>query len=123
MGKGYGQSLGFRLQPARFAGEHEAKQSSHLLAELRIAARLGGLALERRKLLLDFHKDVVDAGEIELGRLELGLGKALLGFIFRDSGGLFDDGPAVGWLRTQNLPDASLLDDRVGVRAQADAHK
>ena len=54
---------------------------------------------------------------------ELGFGQALLGLELGDAGGLFDDGAAVGGLGAEHLADAALLDDGVGVRAQADAHE
>ena len=38
-------------------------------------------------------------------------------------GGLFDDGAAVGGLAAEDLPDAPLLDDGVGLGAEARAHE
>ena len=47
----------------------------------------------------------------------------LFGLEFRDAGGFFDDGAALHRLGGQNLADAALLDDGVGIRTQADAHE
>ena len=121
--KSQGESLGLELQPARLAREHYAKQGSHLLANLDISPRFRRLALERCQLFLDFHKDIVDAREIDLGGLELGLGKALFGFVFRNSGGFVDDRAAIRGLGTQNLSDASLFDDGVRIRPEANTHE
>jgi hypothetical protein len=49
--------------------------------------------------------------------------EALFGFEFRDAGGFFDDGAALHWFGGENQADAALLNDGVGVRAQADAHE
>ena len=42
---------------------------------------------------------------------------------FGDAGGLFDDGAAVGRLAAEDLADASLLDDGVGLGPEAGAHE
>src|SRR4029077_19132305 len=90
-----GQPFSFGFQTACLTGEHYAKQRAHLLADLRIAARLRGLPLEGCELFFDFHKDIVDPREIDFRGLEFGFGEALLGFELGDSRGLFDDGAAV----------------------------
>src|SRR4029077_15220613 len=96
---------------------------AHLVANFRIAARLGGLALQRTKLLFDFHDNVVDAREIDLGGFQLGFGEPFFGLEFRDAGGFFDDGAALHGFGGENQADAALLDDGVGVRPEADAHE
>ncbi len=88
-----------------------------------VPASLRGLPLQGRKLLLDLDVDVIDAGKIDFGGFEFGLREAPLGFEFRDSCGFFDDGAPVGRFRTENLANAALLDDRVGVRAEPDPHE
>ena len=81
------------------------------------------MPLEGCKLFFDFHKNIVDAREIDLGGLELGLGQTLLGFKLGNSSGFFDDRPAVRRLGAQNLSNAPLFDDGVGIGSEADAHK
>ena len=116
-------AFGFGVQFARFAGQHLADDAAHLIANLGVAARFGGLALQRAELFFDFDDDVVDAREIDLRGFELGFRQPLLGFEFRDAGGFFDDGAALHGLGGENQADAALLDDGVGIRAQADAHE
>jgi hypothetical protein len=110
------QAFGLEIEFLGFARQNLAQQAAHLLADFRVPPRLGGLPLERRELLFDFDVDVVDAGKIDLRGFQLGFGEAPLGLEFRDSRGLFDDRAPVGGLRAENLADAALLDDRVGVR-------
>jgi hypothetical protein len=50
-------------------------------------------------------------------------GESLFCLEFRDPRRLFDDGAAVGRTAAQNLADASLLDERVGLRSQARSHE
>src|SRR5208282_6329766 len=107
----------------RLAGEDDAQQAAHLFAKLGVTPRLGGLTLERSELLLDFDKNVVDAGEIELRGFELGFSEAPLGLVHGDAGGFLDDGATVHRLRIQNLADAALLDDGVAVRTEAHTHE
>src|SRR5258708_3560755 len=118
-----GNALGLGIKFARLACQHLAHDAAHLVADFRITARFGGLALQRAKLLFNFHHDVVDAGKIYFRGFQLGLGEALFGFEFRDAGGLFDNGAALHRLSRENQADAALLDNGVGVRAKADAHE
>ena len=113
------QAVRFEVEFLGFAGQNLAQQAAHLLADFRVAARLRSLPLERCELLFHFDVNVVDARKIYFGGFELGFGEAPLGFEFRDPGGFFDDGAPVGRLRAENLADAALLDDRVGVRPRA----
>ena len=115
--------LGFCVKLAGLAGENLPQQAAHLLAHFGVTPGLGRLALERCQLLFDLDVDIVHARQIQLGRFQLGLGQALLGFVLGDAGGFLDDGAAVGRLGAEHLPDAALLDDGVGVRAQPDAHE
>ncbi len=116
-------AFGFGIQFACLARQHLANDAAHLVADFGVATRFSGLALQRTKLLLDFDDDVVDAGEIDLGGFELGFGKALLGLELRDAGGFLDDGAALHGLGGEDQADAALLDDSVGIRAEADAHE
>ena len=63
------------------------------------------------------------AGKVQLGVFEARFGEALLGFEFRNAGSLFENGPAIGGAAAQDLADASLLDERVGLGAEAGAHE
>ena len=117
------QAFRFEIEFLGLARQNLAQQAAHLFANFRVTARLGGLPLERGELLFDFDVNVVDAGKIDLRGFQLGFGKTPLGLELRDSGGFFDDRAAVGRLRAENLADAALLDDGVGVRSQADAHE
>ncbi len=111
------------LDCGEFAGEDEAQLGAHFFAQASVALGLGGLALQRIHLARDFVENVVDAGQVQLGVFEAGFGQALFGLEFRDSGGFFEDGAAVGGAAAEDLADASLLDQRVGLRAQAGAHE
>ena len=82
-----------------------------------------GLALQRIHLPRDFLEDVIDAGQVLLGVFEARFGQPLLGLELGDAGSFFDDGAAVGGTAAQDLPDASLLDQGVGLRPQTGAHE
>src|SRR6267142_1168297 len=112
-----------RFHFARFAGQHLPDNSTHLLANFRIPPRLRRLPLQRAKLLFHFHHNVVHARQIQLRRLELRFRKPLFRLEFRHTRGFFDDRAPLHRLRRKNLPDASLFDDGVRIRPQADAHK
>jgi hypothetical protein len=66
---------GFR-QAAIAAGEQHLFPAAHLVAQARVAAGLGGLALQRAALLVDLVNDVFEAGQVLLRRFELQLGGA-----------------------------------------------
>ena len=105
------------------AGEDDAEAGAQLVAECAVTLGLGGLALERGHLPGDFFEDVVDAGEILFGGFEAEFGEALLGLEAGDAGGLFDDAAAVEGLGAEQLADALLADDGVGLAAEAGAHE
>ena len=63
----FGSPFGFGIQFARLARQHLANDAAHLIADFGVATRLSRLALQRAKLLFDFHHDVIDAREIDLG--------------------------------------------------------
>src|SRR3989475_1492232 len=118
-----GEPLGLGIELAGFARQNLADDTAHLLADFRVAARFGSLALERPELLFDFDDDIVDAREIDLGGLELGFRETLFGFELSHAGSFFDDGAALHGLGAENLADAPLLDDGVGIGAKSHAHK
>ena len=117
------ESHAFLIHLRELAGQHDAQFGAHLVAQSGIALRLAGLALQRIHLPRDFFENVVDAVQVLLGIFQARFGQALLGLEFRDPGGFFNDGAAVGGTAAQNLPDASLLDQRVGLGAEARAHE
>ena len=96
--------LGIELEHA--AGEHDAETGAKLVAKGSVTLSLGGLTLQGAHLAGHFLEDVVDAGEILLGRLEAEFGEALLGLESCDPGGLFDDAAAVMWLGREGWPIA-----------------
>ena len=104
-------------------GELDLLPSPQLFAQPLVAPRLGRLPLQRAALLLDLEHDVVDAGEVLLRRFELQLRGAAPALVLRDARGLFDELPAVGRTRAQNLADLALLDHRVGLHADAGVHQ
>ena len=60
---------------------------------------------------------------LSLEAFELGFGEAALGLVHGDAGGFFDDGAAIHGLGVEDLADAALLDDGVGIRAEAHGHE
>ena len=113
--------LGVEL--AHAAGQDDAQAGAQVVAQQAVTLGLGGLALERVHLARDLVEDVVDAREVDLGGLQAQFGEALLGLEAGDSGGLFEDGAAVHGLGAEDLADALLADDGVGLSAQAGAHE
>src|SRR5438874_13640010 len=79
-----------------------------------ISPRLAGLPLQRTNLALHFLDDVADAQQICFRRLQLAERFFLLRFIFRDSGGLFENAASIFRTGTQNQVDLALLHDGVG---------
>src|ERR1019366_3602111 len=51
------------------------------------------------------------------------LGQALAGFEFRYTGGFLEDQPAVRGFGTEDLANAPLLNDRVGLGTQSGTHE
>ena len=113
----------FLLDGGELAGQHQAQFGAHFFAQARVALGFGGLALEGIHLPRDFVEDVVDTGQVELGVFQARFGQTLLGLEFRDPGGLFEDGAAVRRTAAEDLPNASLFDQRVGFRPEARAHE
>src|ERR1019366_3360007 len=114
-------SLGIKLR--ELADQQHAQLGAHFVAQPGVALGLRGLPLQRVHLARDFVEDVVDAGEILLRVFEAGLRQALARFELGDAGGLFNDGAAVCGLAAEDLTDAALLDDGVGLRAETGAHE
>ena len=118
-----GETRGAVRQPfahrAALQCELEPLHGAQLLAHPVVAARLGGLAPEGVQLPGHLTDDVVDAQQILLRHLELHFGRVAPALEEGDARGLLDQGPAVGGLRTEDLADAPLLDQRVGVRPQS----
>ena len=116
-----GGELSFEVQEP--SGVDDALDPLHLLAQDAVAAGLAGLALQALELLLHLVDDVVHAEQVRLGGVELELGLAAAGLVLRDAGGLLDEGAPVGGLAGEDLADLPLLDDGVGLAAQARVHE
>src|SRR5207253_11276119 len=107
------RSLSLHLR--EFSRQHDATLVGQLLAQPAIALCLRGLPFQRVHLPGDFLKDVVDAGQVQLRLLQPRLRQTLAGFELGYARGLFDDGAPVMGLAAEDLPDATLLDDGVGL--------
>ena len=105
------------------AGEQHLLPAPHLVAQPLEAAGPARLALQRPALLLDLEDDVVEAGQVLLGGVELQLGGAAAGLVLGDPGGFLDQLAAIGRPRAENHPDLALLDDGVGLGAQPGVHQ
>ena len=117
------RALDRRGELAVASGEEHLLPAAQLVAQALIPARLRGLALQRAALLLHLEHDVVDAREVLLGGIELQLGGPAARLVLGDPGGFLDQLPAVGGTRAEDQPDLALLDDRVGLRAEAGVHQ
>ena len=112
---------GFALQHLEPARHGPAQMRHHLGAQFFIAPRFRSLALQRVHLPADFLQNVEHARKILPRALQLRLRQAFLGLVLADAGRFLDDGAPVRRLVRKNLPDASLLDDRVALRTEAGA--
>ena len=110
-------------QLAIAAREQHLLPAAQLLAQPLVAARLRGLPLQRAALLFDLEDDVVDARQVLLRRFELQLGGAAAGLVLRDAGGFLDQLAPIGRPRAEDHPDLALLDDGVGLGAEARVHQ
>ena len=111
------------IQLSKLARQHHPQLGSHFVAQPGIALSLGRLPLQRIHLSRHFFKNVIDPRKILLGIFETRLSQPFLGLEFGDARGLFDNGPAICGTAAQNLANASLLNQRVGLRSQARTHK
>jgi hypothetical protein len=105
------------------AREQHLLPAAQLVAQLLIAPRLGRLPLQRAALLLDLEDDVVDAGQVQLRRFELQLRRAAPRLVLGDARGFLDQLTPIGRPRAEDHPDLALLDDRVGLGAEARVHQ
>ncbi len=94
-----------------------------LFAQPLVAPRLRGLPLQRAALLLDLEDDVVDARQVLLRGLELQLRGAAAALVLRHAGRFLDQLAPIGRPRAQDLADLALLDDGVGLDAEARVHQ
>ncbi len=70
-------------------------------------------------MLLQLRQDVVDADQVLLLVLQLGLGRGLSALELHDSGGLVEELPALLRLAAQDFVDLALADDGVAFLADA----
>ena len=92
-------------------------------AEIAVAARLARLALEAGELLLEPGLELVGAGEVGLGRLELELGLVAAGVQAGDAGGLLEQRAALLGPGGDEGGDAALAHHGRGARAAAEIGK
>ena len=112
-----------RRQLAVPAGEEHLLPAPQFLAQALVAARLGGLTLQRAALLLHLEHDVVDPRQVLLRRLELQLRGPSSRLVLRDAGCLLDQLTPVGRAGAEDEADLALLDDGIGLGAQAGIHQ
>ena len=113
----------FGIQLGHPAGKHNPQPGAKLIAQRAVALCLRGLPLQRAHLPRDFVEDVVHARKIRLGRFQPELRQPLLGLEPRNPRGLFEDRAPIERLRAEQLADALLPDDRVGLATKARAHE
>ena len=123
VGEPCSRALDGRGQLAVAAHEQHLFPSPQLVAQPLVAPGLGGLTLQRAALLLDLEDDVVDARQVLLRGLELELGRAAARLVLGDAGRFLDQLPAIGRPRAEDHPNLALLDDRVGLGAEARVHQ
>src|SRR6201999_2141408 len=104
-----------RIHLRQTAGNHSAQLAAKLIAQSAVTLRLRSLPLQRAHLPRDLFEDVVHACEILFRRFQPQLCKALLRLEARNARGLFDNGAAIERFGAQQLTDALLSDDRVGL--------
>ena len=102
---------------------HVDIQPAHLLGQLLVAPGLAGLPLERDDLPLHLADHVGEAQKVGLGVFELAQRLLLVGLVFGDAAGLLEDGAAILRPRAEDLVDLSLLEDGIGVGADAGIHE
>ena len=105
------------------AREQHLLPPPQLVAQLPIAPRLRRLALERAALLVDFEDDVVDAGQVLLAASSFSSADAAAGLVLGDAGRFLDQLAPIGRAGAEDQPDLALLDDRVGLGAEAGVHQ
>ena len=95
------------------------RQALELGVELLELAGLGGLALDDAQAALGGVELLARAGEVGLGALELALGLDAARLYLAIARGLFEDRAALLRAGQEHRVDLALLDDRVGVGADA----
>ena len=121
------QSFARRTERRRHASmatdEQDFFPTLQLVAQTAVAPGPCSLPLEHASLFVDFEDDVVDTGQVVLGRLQLELGGPPPCLVLGDSGGFLNQLPPVGGTRAQDEANLSLLDNRVGLGPQAGVHE
>ena len=105
------------------AGEQQLLPVTQLVAQPLVPARFRGLSLERAELLFELEDDVFQAREVLRRGLELELGCAAPRLVLGDAGGFLYELAPVRRSRAEDHPDLALLDDGVGLGAQACVHQ
>ena len=122
-GDAAGEVLGLGHEGDVPQAEQHPIDARQLLAGGAVATGLARLTLEALELLLHLVNDVVHAEEVLLGRVELDLGLLPACLVLGDAGRFFDQGAPIGGLARQDETDLALLDDGVGLGAEAGVHE
>jgi hypothetical protein len=101
------------LEGGEFPPVMVGREFADALPEPAVAVGRLGLALEGVLGLFDLGDDVLEAGQVDLGVFELGLGLALLVLVVSRARRLLDEGPFLGRLGGDEIADGPLLDDEV----------
>ncbi len=100
-----------------------AAQLAELLRIRLVVAGLTGGELHAAQSLLVFLNDVLHAKKVLIDALQAALRLFLANLVLTDAGGLLKNLPPVGRVRLKQDVDAALLDDAVGVDADAGVHE
>ena len=111
------------LQAAPLPADHAQLELAQLRDQSLVDLGLLGLALEILGLALDLAQDVVHARQVLARALHLALGGELAAAVQGRPRRLLDEQAAVLRLGVDELLDPPLLDDRVGLAADAGAEK
>ena len=98
-------------------------ENPQILENRLVAARLGGLTLQRADLAFDFLDDVLHANQVRLGVFQFAEGFLLLGLEFCNAGSLFKNRAPVLRAVAQDLVDLALFHDRIRAPADAGIHE
>ncbi len=104
-------------------GEHAEVEGAQLVLQAMVLLRPLGLALQRRHLPLELPDHVLNAQKIVARALHLPLRGDLPSPETRRARRLLDEVPELLGLRVDELLDPTLLDDRVGLRADPGAEE
>ena len=105
------------------ACQHNSQTSAQFVPQQPVTFCLRRLALQRTHLPSHFLEDVVHACQVYLRRLKAQLREPLLRLETGNPRRLFQNGAPVHRLRTENLTNSLLADDRVALSAKTGTHE